>query len=184
MTRASWKAALRLYYQAKEAHELACAAYNKAEQAAFDELSRNEAFADLHVGWSRERVLEKLHIGVAIKAAKAAEAGAPLTDAEIEAMQADTPRVADEFAAYQKHHREAMIRHRVEELNAECDVACDAYCEARKALLATPAPDIEALVAKLEVVAEYDDNDELGAHEALADARRLVGQAVTEPALG
>lgn len=182
-----WNEAFHNYERAKEACDQAAAAHTAAEEAAIAEARAANpidwtAEYGLHYGMaSREKVLEALRYYPANAAAKAAAAGKPLADAEVSALYADIPRIADEYLVAREVSLNAHAKHRTDELEKAMEAAADTYWASFKAVMKAPAPDAEALIAKLDIltsemtVADADDAERVAAIRD--DARRLFGRA-------
>lgn len=182
---ALWRIVVAEYERAKIAQDRTGEAHNAAEEAASADVPPCRDFA-AECGIrralnTREEVLEALRYYPAFLAAKAAGESKPLSDAEADAAYADIPRIADEYMANLQANKEADEKHRCKELQEAFDAACSAIWDARDKLLATPAPDAEALLFKLDLlVTDMDEGDEQDAPAVRAirdDARRILGRA-------
>lgn len=116
----------------------------------------------LGIGMSRERVVRTLESNAFLKG--------QLPDAvAVEAL-------ADEFMAYQNRHTAIAERLKVDQLETDAaDYGESHYFPARDRLMAIPAPDHAALLAKIEIAATSLDDQHL--EHVRQDARRLLGAA-------
>jgi hypothetical protein len=97
------------------------------------------------------------------------------SEEKLRAMNEEADRIADEFMAYQAHHKSEERRLRLDELREQENGYREHFLEARDALMGMPAPDTEALLFKLEVAAISCEDDHI--ESCLADAKRLIGEA-------
>lgn len=87
----------------------------------------------------------------------------------------DIARTADEFADYQRVHREARERFQTEQLYEAAKAHNAAYYRARDTLMAIAAPTVPALLVKIEIATTSLDDEH--AESMLADARRLLARS-------
>lgn len=176
MTRETWDTAYDAYLRAKAAHEAAASAYSSGEEAAHRDYPPDgeRFFAEYRILVGGDPKSAEIATRMAIQMRDYRDKD-DLSAEELQAIDAEAEKVLADLADYRRSVEEANVRHRVKPLSDECDAACDAYCDARRAFLATPAPDERALLAKLEAVAEYDDDNANGTQNVLEDAQRLFG---------
>lgn len=86
--------------------------------------------------------------------------------------QIDVKQTADEFEAYRTRSTDLRKHFRVDEYWDHATVYRPTYYEARDRIMAVPAPDIPALLVKIEIAAVSLDNEH--AESMLVDARRLL----------
>ena len=89
-------------------------------------------------------------------------------------VQIDVKQVADEFEAYRRRNADLRKQFRVDEYWDQAKSYRPTYYEARDRLMEIPAPDVTALLAKIEIAAVSLDDGH--AEAMLADARRLLPQ--------
>lgn len=180
-----WAEAVHNYERAQAEREKAGEAHNAAEKAYLAEtrcgVDYHDEYGINYSSGTKEEVLADLRYYPARAAAKAASEGKKLSDEQIGELYRDIPCIADDFLAHQQFRAEANERHRVTELDDAYTLASSAFWEARRTLLATPAPDAEAMLFKLDLLAAdmrealQDDADSI---EAIRDdAKRLLGRA-------
>lgn len=123
--------------------------------------------------------------GAAIDATDAAKAAyhevrpkgpAPVWTDLSEGAEGHNERIRQAKIAYEKADQECRDRFSVDQADEQQARACFASCDAFDALLATPAPDLQAVILKLELSVEEDSEIE-GIKAAVADLRRLAGEA-------
>lgn len=139
---------------------------------------RNEEFFrryDMGCGFSSTRNFERAHRRIVMERTKS---GKILTLAEAKQATADACRVVDDFETWTARHAEVFAEY--DRLETQHDAAHDARWNARDALLATPAPDQDALLFKVELLSDImrecatEDANRIGLISA--DARRLLAR--------
>lgn len=180
-----WAEAVHNYEQAKSAEAQAEAELDAAS-AAWREAVPDRADEFLAYGLHRHRdgdtdrtkLIRKTEMSVAIEEYKGRSA---LSEDEFAAITRKAVRLVDDFLAWLALDREASERIYGGGVQERFDEACDRRGEAQDKLLTTPAPDAEALLFKLELLAkimreaDVDDSDRI---EAIRhDAHRLLGRA-------
>lgn len=174
--RAAWTTAYARFQAVNAEYDRRIAAEEKAGEAVDAACPRIDRYFDeynLGFGMSRETALGNAEYSVAARAADAAGAGDPMTDAQIKALYKECPRVVDEFMAYQERHEEACRLYGLKALQEQVTAYRATYFEARDALMAVPAPDADALLVKMEIASTWLDDPY--AESAFDDARRLLG---------
>lgn len=180
-----WAEAVHNYERAQAEREKAGEAHNAAEEAYLSEtrcgVDYHDEYGIKYTSRTKEEVLADLRYYPARAAAKAASEGKKLSDEQIGELYRDIPCIADDFLAHQQFRAEANERHRVTELDDAYTLASSAFWEARRTLLATPAPDTAALLFKLEMLAmdmrEAAVEDAESVEAIHDDAKRLLGRA-------
>ena len=89
-------------------------------------------------------------------------------------VQIDVKQVADEFGAYRRRNADLRKHFRVDEHWEQAKAYQPTYYEARDRIMMVAAPDVAALLVKIEVAAVSLDDEH--ADSMLADARRLLPQ--------
>lgn len=124
-------------------------------------------------GWSRQRNFQAAQMAIVIERT---EGGAVLSRAAAEQATADAYRVVDDFETWCARHDEAFREYNA--MEERFDAIVDERSRAQEAVLATPAPDSDALLFKIELLsammteAAAEDAHRLDAVHA--DARRLL----------
>lgn len=124
-------------------------------------------------GWSRQRNFRAAQMALVMERA---EGGAVLTKPAAERVTAEAYRVVDDFETWCARHDEAFREY--DALEERFDAIVDERSRAQEVVIATPAPDDDALLFKIELLsammteAAAEDADRLGAVHA--DARRLL----------
>lgn len=162
------------YKQAAAKYEAACAEYERAfpdrdkEFAAYGLTRFNGPDAN------REGIMLRADVSIVLRDFKGRKER--LTPEELGKVREEAARVADEFLAWTAQWDAASRS--IEPAEKEHDAACDKLAEARNTLLATPAPDIAAMVMKLNVLASLmleSREDDAGTVQLLCnDAHRLL----------
>lgn len=157
--RSAWNAALTNFRAVSAAYDAAIERHAAAENAAAllrpsgDKFFMRDGY-NLGMGMTRERVVDRL---------------------SWTCPEADAEAVADDFMAYQERCGQASLACGEPQADAAVNALLEPYGAAREALMAVPAPDMAALIVKLEIAAHWTDDEFTAA--ALADARRLVPKA-------
>lgn len=178
--RRAWNAAVARYERATEKVERVGNDNMEAHDAAEAACPRNDEYFsryNMGRGDSPDRNFRACHMSLVIERTKEG----PLTPDEAKQTAVDAQRLVDEFEAYSASRDAAFAGY--DQLEDRFDRVVDEQAEARKLLIETPAPDNEALLYKIEMLAAYltecasEDADRLNA--VSADARRLltVGRA-------
>lgn len=173
--RSLWEAAHAHFQRVNAEYDRRIEAAEAAEEAAHAACPRVDSYFDEHklgIGMNRKTALGNAQYAVAIRAGEAAGAGKAMTDAEVAALYDECPRVVDDFMVYQERHKETERLYRVKELNEHVSAYRETYFEARDAFMRVPAPDAEALLAKMEIASTWLDDPYVDS--AFADARRLL----------
>lgn len=172
--RRAWDAALARFRAVEQATNEAVDRHSSAEVAADRECPRDakwfEGKYQLGMGMSRDRARSAIGLALTID-----QAQMPVLNPEAcRKIDAEADRLADEFMAYQERHREADRHHRLPELQEQIEALHDEWCDARDSLMAVPAPDVPALLTKLEVATDFGGYAEQ--RGVLKDAKRLLGE--------
>jgi hypothetical protein len=180
--REAWNAVVADFEQKKATRDSVGEKMTDAEEAYIEEVSGRDFWAEYGLPGllkTRADVLKELRYLPATIAGRAAARGEPLTDEFISGLYRDLPRIADEYMAHSQLCEEARKRYGLKENEAAYDVAATAFWEAQKKLLDTPAPDVSAILYKLDVVAavmtEDCEQDAPAVSLIRDDMRRLFG---------
>ncbi len=180
--RSAWDAEFARFQRVRAEYDRLCDAEATADEAAGESVPREARFFDtygLYMGDDREAAVRSITAACCSRDF-GRQRGIPLYpkhereayEAKLAEINAEAERVADEFMAYNARTKEAERLHRCKEWAEQRKAYLPRYLEAREALMALPAPDNAALLAKLEIAAESLTDDH--AESALADARRLL----------
>ncbi len=167
MSRAKWDAAWAALKAEEHAYGRSSAEYDGACQDLDRECpDRAAEFDEYGLRYPRSRE-EALQTVVTTTTGKGSDASGPIMD--------EARRIVNDYFAWRERRKDAFGRF-AQTAERKHDDAVDKRHEARKALLAAPAPDRPALLAKIEVFAELLDSDELDLLNMLyPDALRLLG---------
>lgn len=150
---------------------LLSAAYEAADAAC---PRRDEFFSryGMGIGWDRERNVRQAYTALMIERAEAV----PVTAHDAKQASAVAERIVDEFEAWCARYSEAFREY--DALEKRFEQVVDERDAAQKALLATDAPDREALRFKIELLAdmmnEADADDAKHLTRIREDALRLL----------
>jgi hypothetical protein len=178
--RGAWNAAVAAYEAAdaemNRVSDIMGRVHAEAEKACPDEGQFTGRYG-MSYTWANDRNYRAAHFAIVIERSQTRL----LTDAEAEQASDDAKGLANEFDAYRERRCAAFAPYdRVED---QFDGLVDAQCEARRKLLETPAPDGEALLYKLDLLASFletaDSEDAHSIDLVRNDARRVltVGRA-------
>jgi hypothetical protein len=166
-----WQIAMREYRQSDAALNAAITAHGKVEERYFAENpERPKYVVETEEDYGR---LGRLTLPMTVREEDLADPHAIFDTAE------RTAEMREGFAAY--HREEAAVKERTGYAASEqrYEQVLDANIKALARLLAIPAPSFAALAEKIEVIiGEYDDSQGRVAG-ALADLRRLSGEALS-----
>ncbi|MCH8617164.1 hypothetical protein LZ016_13785 [Sphingomonas sp. SM33] len=173
--RGAWSTAVANYKAVAAKVERASAALEKLHDIADARCPREDVFFrryQMGHGWSRKRNFEAALWSLSVERGR----GRTLTDAELAKLDADANRVVDDFEAYSARHDAAFAEYDRQE--ALFDSLVDRRADAFRAVIDTPAPDNEALLYKLELLATllegFHSEDAPTLDKIRLDARRLL----------
>lgn len=175
VARSHWDAAIARLKTAQAEYERISAHVTAVHDAAEALCPRRDEFFsryNLGCGLSRERNFRAAHSRIVIERAK----GRSLTPEQAKQATADAYRVVDDFENWCTHRNEAFRDY--DACEKWLDAAVDERSAAQDALLAADAPDHEALLSKIELLAsmleeaDAEDAKRLGAIRK--DGRRLL----------
>lgn len=173
--REAWNAAVARYEKLNAQVERVGKTVTALFDAAEAECPRRAEFFsryNMGCGISRERNFSSAHMTLVVERAR----GRHLTSEEEKQVTADANRIVDEFDTWKSQHDAAFAEY--DRRQARFDSLVDEQGAARRAMLGTPAPDGEAMLYKIEVLAaqlleaDSEDADDLAAIRA--DARRML----------
>jgi hypothetical protein len=113
---------------------------------------------------------------IALVTERCRELGRLLTDTEAQEAAAEAERVVSEFDAWAKRRDEAHERHQCDMWETRFDALVDKRWAAQQAVINAEAPDLNAMLVKLELLASVMDGEVDQARVAAIrdDARRLL----------
>lgn len=173
INRSAWSRAVARVKKAEAEYDRVYAASSAADDATVAECPDRRDFFDRYkLGWGarRESNIRAATMALAIERAK----GRLLSDVEAHQLNTDAASVVDEFEAWGRRRDEAHKAHRVFEWEKLHDEACDKRHKAWDALLTVEAPDHAALLVKLDLLAEMEDDNNGRLARIRGDARRLL----------
>lgn len=174
--RRAWNAAVARLGAAEAEYSRTSAQVSAVHDAAEAICPRRDEFFSrygLGRGWSRERNFRAARMSIVIERTPK---GRMLTPEEAEEADADAYRIVDDFETWCARHDEAFRDYDAWE--DRLDAVVDERSAAQDALLTTEAPDREALLFKIELLASMleeaavEDANRFGA--VRTDARRLL----------
>jgi hypothetical protein len=179
----SWDDALGAYEREKSAYDGVAAEYHAAcadyDAAVAD---RSAEFAEygltrLAATYSRDHAMLRAEISIVMRDYKGRSER--LTPEELGSVRAKAASVADAFLEWTATWSAERLK--LDPAEKDHDAACDKLWNVRKMLLGTPAPDTQALLFKLDVLAslmaECDSEDAEPVALIRDDTRRLLGAA-------
>jgi len=183
MIRNTWNAALAEYRREETDYAASAAEYEAQCQRYYEaHPDRSKEFAAYGLIAARGRAdairTALLHLCHMHGAAKGD--GAKLTDSDLREINAEADRIVDDYFADRESGKEAFERF-IGAGERKHDRAVDKMHEAREALLLAPAPDAEAMLLKLDILAAYvreaDGEDADHIASIRDDAHRLFREA-------
>lgn len=176
--RAVWQIALAEYERTKAESEQAVAAYNEAEKAYFGERKGGIDYAEaygLRAGQTEAERFRAAEFAIIMRDHRGKEVSPELLDA----VEAEATKAVADFAAMLIADEKAHQRHNLAALDKAVFEAGDAASAAEAQLYATPAPDADAMLHKLDILTakmvECCENDAESVTAIRDDARRLFG---------
>jgi len=161
-SRAAWDSAFAHWSIVQAKYDAVCDRFSAAEEAWGDAQPRIDRYFDVYGLNTR---MERGHVEGALQMYNTRQRVGGGT-------QIDIQQVADEFGAYLKRSADLRRHLRVEEYWDRSEAYRPTYFEARDRLMNIPAPDLAALLVKIEIAAVSLDDEH--ADSMLTDARRLL----------
>lgn len=176
----TWADALQNYRSAEAAYADVASEYLLASRKYEASTTGGEEFSALGLQrWSdtanRDGLMMRAEMSLVLRDHKGRTDS--LTPKELGALREKAARIVDDFIDW--HGRWCAASKVFEPTEQKHDSACDRLFEARKELLKLPAPDTEAMLFKLDLLAKLlreCDSEDAGSVESLRDdAQRLFG---------
>ena len=182
LDRSTWDAEYARFKAVDVEYDRRILAEEEAREAVDAECPREDRFFDeydLRMGMKREAVVWHARHAVAEREGFNGlvlfpKESAVISNRKADALRAEAERIADEFMAYQERHNEAWERHGVDGLREVAEEYRPLWFAARDRFMAVPAPDVEALLVKLQIAGTWVDDDYVTS--SFEDARRLLAQ--------
>lgn len=177
--RSTWDQELGRYQRIRAEFDRRSAAEEEACEAASRECPRVAHFFDkyaLELGMDRKRAIRSATIACVIRDSADHLVLYPREkrleqERQLAAIDAEAEKVADEFVAYQARRERARKTHNCDELATYSNDYRETFFAARDRIMSVPAPDVAALLVKIEEGIgfgdEYDDAIRDDAHRLL-----------------
>jgi len=186
MTPDQWNAALDNYRREEAAYanvaveyEAACRAYDSERPDAPEEFTTYGLTDTISI--DRDELIRRTELRIVVNDyVEGNPDREPLTAQERGAVAVKATRLVDAFAEWRQQAREVELRIYAP-AEKKHDAACDKIWEARNKLLNTPAPDAQAMLFKVDILArlmsESLEQDAPAVALIRDDAHRLFGEA-------